>query len=794
MSVPDRPLRRPARRRAGRVLRVLLLVLGVAAIAAAVFLATAYQRLSGLDLEPLLRLEEPLRVYAADGELMARFGTERRALVPVGAIPKQLTDAFVAAEDARFYSHHGVDARGLARAALVWLASGTPREGGSTITMQLARNLLEAREKTLARKLQEVLMAVRLERELSKEEIIGLYLNRIFFGHRAYGVAAAAALYYGRQLDELTLAQCAMLAAIPKAPSALNPITDPARALDRRDYVLGRMRSLGLIDEGAYRAALAEPDHARLHAAPVELSAGYAAEMVRREIVDRLGEAAYRRGLRVTTTIDPRLQRAAQRALRDALLAYDRRHGYRGPEARDPALARAAEPVLDARLARVVEVPELVPAVVLDASARSATLYLGGGKTAALGLPEIRWARPRLSVNRRGPVPARVDTVLQPGDLVRLRGKPAGGWELAQRPAVSGALVVIAPADGAVRALVGGYDFGISQFNRAVDARRQPGSAFKPFVFAAALEQGWTPASLVLDAPIELDLGGGRVWRPQNFDRRDLGPIRLRVALARSRNLATLDLLQRVGDRPVRRLARRLGFESDELPAGPTLALGAGAASPLRMAGAYAAFANGGYRVAPHLIARIEAPSADPALDLAMDAVPARAPVRVLEPRVAYQMDSMLRDVIESGTGRRAKRLGRTDLAGKTGTTNDIRDAWFCGYHPTLVAVAWMGFDDAEPLGRGETGGESALGLWSDFMAAALAGEPQVRRVRPPGLVHISIDPASGTPLPDGAPGAIGEWVREEYAASPEGPDPVWPDPWSGAAGSGGSSLIEEVY
>jgi penicillin-binding protein 1A len=785
----------------------------LAILGAGTFLWAGLDRLSRSDLRARLELSEPLRVLSADGLLMAEFGTERRRPVPIDAVPRHLIDAFLAAEDARFYEHGGVDLRGLARALLRNLQSGERAEGGSTITMQVVRNFLLTPEKSYARKLTEVLMALHLERTLSKDEILALYLNKVFFGHRAYGVGAAAALYYDKQVADLSLAESAMLAGIPKAPSTTNPVTDPERAVARRDHVLARMAALGFVDRSTYRAAVTEPDRARLHQPAVELQAGYAAEMVRRQMLERFGEEAYSRGLRVTTTIDSALQRAAQRAVRDALHGYDRRHGYRGPERRGLIDGQVDAQALDAELDQVEVLPGLRAAVVLETGSRRARLYLGNDGHADLDLAGVRWARPYRGPNRRGAAPRRVSDVLQAGDLVRVRQEPDGHWQLSQRPAVAGALVALSPRDGAVRALVGGYAFGVSQFNRAADARRQPGSAFKPFVYAAALQRGWTPASLILDEPISVRLSRHRVWTPSNFDRRTLGPIRLRTALTHSRNLAAIDLLDRVGIDSARTLAGRLGLERARLPRGLTLALGSGVVSPLALAGAYAAFANGGFRVQPHLIARIDdadgrlVERADPPRACAgcwfrdpdESAPPTgrdgdeAAAERVLEARVAYQMHSMLRDVIRHGTGRRARSLGRSDIAGKTGTTNDVRDAWFCGYQKALVTVAWMGFDDLSPLGRGETGGESALGMWSRFMKSALKDVPEARLPVPAGMVRISVDPATGASASPDRPGAVAEWIREELTDWLAGPDPVYPD-GLGVVDGGDDSIIEQVY
>lgn len=777
-----------------------LALLGAAA--AAVYLATIVPGLPSLAGLRDVQYREPLRVYSADGALMAEFGVQRRQPVAFAAIPPRLIQAFLAAEDSRFFAHEGIDPVGLARAALEVARSGRPTQGGSTITMQLTRNLFLTPEKTLHRKVAELILAQRLERALDKDEILEIYLNKIFFGHRAYGISAAAELYYGKRLADLTIAEMAMLAGIPKAPSALNPVTNPIAARARRDHILGRMLELGSIDADQYRQAVTQPDIAYLHRRPIELAAGHAAEMARREMVERYGEAVYGEGLRVYTSIDGRLQLAAQAALRDGLLDYDRRHGYRGSEGRfEPAVTpTVTEAAMDAFLAAVPALPELRAGVVVAVGATTAEVYLGEGRSATLPRAGLEWARPYRNEDSRGPAPRRPSEAVAVGDLIRLRQDGDGGWSLAQAPAVTGALVAIAPENGAILAVVGGYAFEASAFNRAVDARRQPGSSFKPFVYATALSRGWTPASLLRDEPIRIPQSRGRTWAPRNADGRTLGSIRLRVALAKSRNLATIDLLRDLGVAAAREHIERFGFAPETLPNGLSLALGTGEASPLQMAAGYAVFANGGYRVSPYLIQRIEAPdgtvlfAADPpracsdcwarygdtpaaTRPLAVGTAasgPATAE-RVLDPRVAYQMTSLLRDVIEDGTGRRALALKRSDVVGKTGTTNAVRDSWFCGYQKDLVAVAWMGFDGFTPLGRGESGGRAALGVWMDFMGEALKDKPEAVLDPPPGLVRVRIDRRTGAETDADGPNTIEELIPSEYHWLPLGaaPDPV---------------------
>ena len=795
----------PRRRRRGPLARLGLLLaslialgLNLAAVGllgAGILIATSLADLPRTDSLREVQLQEPMRVFSADGVLMAEFGAERRRPIPYAEIPPRLVEAFLATEDSRFFEHEGVDLIGLGRAALSFLQTGERSQGGSTITMQVARNFYLSRAKTFRRKLSELLLSLHIERTLTKQEILELYFNKIFFGHRAYGISAAAENYYGKNLRQLTLAQMAMLAGIPKAPSANNPVSNPQRALERRDYILGRMHELGYITKAEYLAALATPDDARLHRKPVEMEAGYVAEMVRRDLVARFGEEeAYGRGFQVTTTLDPRLQAQAEGAVRRAILDYDRRHGYRGPEARHK-LAGLKDQALDDLLAQVQPLAGLTPALVTRAGDKEAEVYLGQGQRVKLSLAQVKWAGRYRNEDARGPAPKRVSEAVAAGDLIRLQQTASGAWEFAQAPHVAGALSVVDPANGALLALVGGYDFQDSKFNRALDARRQPGSAFKPFVYAAALDQGWTPASLLKDERLAIPYGRGKVWKPANFDNKTLGPIRLRLALTKSRNLASVWLLREIGLDRALDFATRFGFDRGSLPQGMTLVLGTAAASPTQMATAYAVFANGGFKVTPHFITRIvdgngklvfadTAPRACAdcwfrnaagggdviAQGLNADNPAAPSAPRVLDPVVAWQMNSIMGDVIREGTARKALELKRGDLAGKTGTTNEVRDSWFCGYQKDLVAVSWMGFDDFSPLGKGETGGQAALGLWVDFMGQALAGKPEAGLEVPAGLVEVRVAKADGRLTDSKGKSSLAEWVRAEEAQSPEGP------------------------
>jgi penicillin-binding protein 1A len=766
-----------------------LLTLGLVGMAALI-----YVTLPGLPTTEGLvevQFQEPLRVFSADGDLMAEFGVQRRRPVVFDKVPPLLVKAFLAIEDSRFFEHQGIDLMGLSRAALSLLRTGVKSQGGSTITMQVARNFFLTPEKTVKRKFSELLLALQVEQRLSKEQILELYLNKIFFGHRAYGISAAADLYYDKSLDDLSLPEMAMLAGLPKAPSSNNPVTNPERALERRNHVLKRMQELGYISAEDYAAAVAAPDGAKLHQSDVGLQAGYIAEMVRQEMILRYGEEAYAGGFRVTTTVESWLQRAAQDALRVSLLEYDRRHGYRGPEARVD-IAGASDEDLDAYLDSVGELPLLTAGLVTQAGAKEASVYIGGGRRVKLGLKQVAWAKHFVNENATGRAPAKVTDAVAVGDLVRVGQNAEGVWYLRQAPGVTGALVSLSPLDGAIRALVGGYVFGDSKFNRAVDARRQPGSSFKPFVYAAALDKGWTAASRVKDEPIRVPLGGGKFWEPENFDRKTMGVIPMRTALALSRNLAAVNLLQSVGLQYATEFVTRFGFDLASIPLGLSMVLGTAEVSPLKMAEAFAVFANGGFRVQPYLIQRVEtaagdvifeaqAPRAcsdcwfryeqDPARTQGLASGPEAK--RVLDPRLVYEMQYLLEAVVTSGTATRAKALNRTDIAGKTGTTNDVRDSWFCGYQKDFVTVSWMGFDDFSRLGKSETGGHAGLGMWMDFMKDALKDKPNASLTMPAGMVKVAVDKSRGTETKAKGQGVDVLAVREELRLMLMGPEPV---------------------
>jgi penicillin-binding protein 1A len=720
-----------------------------------------------------IELQVPLRVYSRDGKLMAQIGEQRRIPVTYDEVPEMVRQAFIAAEDDRFFQHAGFDYAGILRSLLVNLVPGKRLQGASTITQQTARNLFLTQDRTWRRKVQEMFLTHRIEREFSKQEILGLYLNVISFGKRTYGVAAAADLYYGKKLDELTLAEAATLARVPQAPSRYNPIADPEAAAQRRAYVLRRMREIGYIDEATEQAAAVEKVRAREHAQSFDIEAPYVAEMARLELVRRFGAAAQNEGWKIFTSIDSKMQQAANAALREGLLDYDRRHGWRGPLARVTLPEGDAVDALDEALEDRPSPGKLVPAVVVKVGPKDARLYTRDAGFVDLGWEAMSWARPKVGLGT-GAAPKRAADVLARGDIVLVSlDKPAPPAtavkaELAQMPEAAAALVALAPNDGAVRALVGGFDYfdqKVGKFNRATQARRQPGSGFKPFLYSAALDKGFTTASLILDAPFVIDDPSmEEAWRPENSSGDFAGPMRLREALVKSRNLVSIRLLQAIGMSPAMQYAERFGFERSTLPRNLTLALGTNSATPLQVAAGYAVFANGGLRIQPWFIERIEDPkglvvfqaaprrascATGDAAEGADEASGCRLPDDQRAPRAisaanAWLMTDMMREVITRGTGRRALALGRSDLAGKTGTTNEARDTWFNGYNRSLVASVWVGFDQSQPLGEGEEGSRTAVPIWVDFMRGALAGVPQRGWPMPDGLVQARVSPETG--------------------------------------------------
>jgi penicillin-binding protein 1A len=729
---------------------ILVALLGIAAV-------SAYPNLPTLEVLTDYHPKVPLRIYSAEGFLLGEFGDERRTVVRIAEVPAELKQAILAAEDERFYEHSGVDYIGVLRAAYSNFTSGETRQGASTITMQVARNFFLTKEKTLTRKFNEALLSFKIEANLTKDEILELYLNQIYLGQRAYGFAAAAQAYYGKSLQQLSLAETAMLAGLPKAPSRFNPVADPKRARQRQQYVLRRMRDLGFITAEQYKNADVDAPPVRAQAAEKAIQADYFTEMVRLAVYDRYREEAYSRGLHVFTTLIKTHQDAAHQSLRKGLLDYDRRHGYRGPEATVSLPSRPNEDKLDDALQEYAEVEGLFPAIVKEANPQGVKAYLKGGETVDLAGEALRFAQSALG--DKVPLAQRI----RRGSIIRLMRDDKGRWQVGQIPEVEGALVSIDPVDGRITALVGGFDFNRNKFNHVTQALRQPGSAFKPFIYSAALEKGFTAATVINDAPLRFEAGqtGGEAWEPKNYDGNFGGPMRLRTALAKSKNLVSVRIMQAIGPKYAQDYIARFGFDPKLNPPYLTLALGAGAATPLQMAVGYSTFANGGFRIEPNYIARI----VDDRGRTLEESQPTRAGAgaeRIIDPRNAFLMTSLMQDVIRYGTATKAKSMGRSDLAGKTGTTNEFIDAWFAGYQPSLVAVAWIGFDTPRSLGKGETGGQAALPVWIGYMSTALKGVPEAKLVPPAGIVSAKINPESG--LRDAGPtGTLTEYFFQEF-------------------------------
>jgi penicillin-binding protein 1A len=753
--------------------------------------------LPSLEVMRNVELQVPLRVYTRSGALIAQIGEQRRIPVTYDQIPELVKHAFIAAEDERFFEHHGIDYFGVVRAVLVDFISGDKTQGASTITMQAARNMFLNLDKTYRRKLQETFVTYRMEHEFTKQEIFGLYLNVIFFGQRAYGVAAAAEAFFGKTLDKLDVAEAATIAGVPKAPSRYNPVVDPELATQRRGYVLRRMRELGFIDAATAEAANKEPMAARAHAPLYEVEAPYVAEMARLELRQRFGPSAESTGFKVYTTIDGRLQTAADRAVRVGLIEYDRRHGWRGP-AGHVELPAHGEPDYDDLVDEYSAIGNLAPAVVTDVADKGVRAWVKSLGMVQIDWDGLSWARRELKSDALGPVPKDAKQVLSRGDVIYVVADNAGHAQLAQIPEAQSALVALDPNDGSIVALVGGFDYFTNKYNRVTQARRLPGSGFKPFLYSAALEHGLTPATVLLDAPIVLEgVTHEDEWRPENVERQFGGPTRLRDALVHSRNLVSIRVLKDIGIQTAVDYVSRFGFDPKTMPRDLTLALGTLEVTPLDLAAAYAVFANGGYKVAPYFIDRIEDASGKvvwraeprrvcrecdegaapqpplPAHPLRVsepaqsghDAAshgeppplsPEKSAPRIITAQNAYLMVDMMADVIKRGTGVRALSLNRSDIAGKTGTTNEAKDTWFNGFTQDLVATVWVGFDQERPLGEYEEGAHTALPIWIQFMRDALKGVPEQRRTMPEGLVTLRISPATGTLVsaenPDGIP------------------------------------------
>ena len=751
----------------------------------------------------------PLRVYTSSGELISQIGEQRRIPVKYEQIPDVVKNAFVAAEDDQFFEHHGFDWKGIVRALFVNVTSGE-RQGASTITMQAARSAFFTQEQTIRRKLQEIFVTQRLESEFSKQEILALYLNVIFFGHRSYGVAAAAETYFGKPLDELTLSEAAILARVPQWPSRFNPISDPEGSTGRRAYVLRRMRELQFIDAAAEQAASNEVVRARLsHRALADVEAAYVAEMVRQDIEARFGAKGIDAGYKVYTTIDGRLQKAANAALRMGVVDYTRRHGWRGAINRVELSGNEDDNGLDALLDEYGNIGNLKPAIVLSVAEKSVRVYIKRDGAAAIEWAGMSWAKRRVNDLALGPEPKSAAEVVARGDVVYVVHDEADApAELAQLPEAQSALVAIDPNNGAILSLVGGFDYfeGQGKFNRVIQAKRQPGSGFKPFMYAAAIAGDFTAATMILDAPIIMDDPNlEEVWRPKNSGGGFRGPMRLREAIVQSRNLVSIRLLQAMGIKAAIEYAQNFGFVKEQLPNNLTLALGSMGATPLEVATGFAVFANGGYRVQPYFIDRIEGPGGQilylaepktvcgecvqpvrtfsdserakdaevsptftPPTPLAVGARRTEPAERTISPQVAFIMNDMMKDVITRGTGRRALALGRSDLRGKTGTTNLNVDTWFNGFNDSIVASVWVGRDDNQPLGDGEEGARTAVPIWVDYMREALRGVPETRRSAPEGIVEIKINGRTGGTR-DADIDPVFEYFRVEKLPSEEG-------------------------
>ncbi|NWA00368.1 penicillin-binding protein 1A [Pseudomonas gingeri] len=738
-----------------------------------------------------IQLQIPLRVYTSDGKLIAEFGEMRRSPIRFADIPPNFINALLSAEDDNFANHYGVDPSSLMRAATQLVKSGHIQSGGSTITMQVAKNFFLSSERSFSRKTNEILLALQIERQLTKDEILELYVNKIYLGNRAYGIEAASQVYYGKSIRDITLAQMAMIAGLPKAPSRFNPLANPVRAKERRDWILGRMYKLGKIDEAAYQAAIVEPINASYHVPTPEVNAPYIAEMARAEMVGRYGSEAYTEGFRVTTTVPSNLQELANHAVQEGLITYDQRHGYRGPESRLPGKTTDA---WIAELGKQRPISGLEPAIVTQVDKNILHVLTRNGPE-LVAWDTMKWARPYLNTNSLGAAPKQPSDVAQVGDLIRVQRQADNSLKFSQVPAAQSALVSLDPQNGAIRALVGGFAFEQSNYNRAMQAKRQPGSSFKPFIYSAALDNGYTPASLVNDAPIVfVDEYLDKVWRPKNDTNTFLGPIRMREALYKSRNLVSIRLLQSLGvDKTIDYIAK-FGFNKQDLPRNLSLALGTATLTPMEIATGWSTFANGGYKITPYLIDKIESRNGDTLFVANPPSVPtgeaassgiaapgqptftvnstgeapapaAQAPAvaeRIIDGRTTFILNSMLEDVIKLGTGRRALALGRSDLAGKTGTTNESKDAWFTGYNADYITTVWTGFDQPESLGRREFGGTVALPIWMDYMGAALKGMPPHTQAEPEGILSLRVDPVSGRAATPGTPNAYFELFKSE--------------------------------
>jgi penicillin-binding protein 1A len=740
-------------------LAVLAGVIAAAFLVLGLVVVLAYPNLPELNALTAYQPKVPLRIYTAEGVLIGEFGEERRAVVSIADVPAQLKQAIIAAEDERFYSHPGIDYIGVMRAAYANLVAGGRRQGASTITMQVARNFFLSSEKTLTRKLYEALLAFKIEHSLTKEQILELYVNQIYLGQRAYGFGAASQIYFGKALEHLNLGEIAMLAGLPKAPSMYNPIANPQRAKQRQQYVLRRMSELGYITSAQFDEALKAPLRARREVTEYSLHAEYVAEMVRQALAEHYPEDVYTRGFRVYTTIRQVDQETAYDSLRKGVLEYDRRAGYRGPEGFSELRPDAGEDEYDDALAEHPDSDDLLAAVVLSADAKQVEAALRTGEKLTIAGEGLRFAArsldPKTATQKR----------IRRGSIIRVQ-RDGKTWQIVQMPEVEAAFISLDPHDGAIRSLVGGFDFHRAKFNHVTQAWRQPGSSFKPFIYSAALEKGFTAATVVPDEPVVLEAEetGSQRWEPKNYDGKFEGPLRLRTALTKSKNMVSIRVLDAIGARYAQEYVTRFGFEPERHPPYLTMALGAGSVTAWQMARAYSVFANGGYLVQPYFIHKI----VDDRGNVLALAEPRRSgdeALRVVDPRNAFIMDNMMQDVTRLGTAARAARLGRSDLAGKTGTTNEFVDAWFAGYQPSLVGIAWVGFDQPKTLGKNQTGGVVALPIWLSYMERVLKDTPEIPREMPPGIVVLPTGPYSTAP---GENRMLPEFFYREAVPPPE--------------------------
>jgi penicillin-binding protein 1A len=718
--------------------------------------AIVYPTLPSLEVLTDYQPKIPLRVYSADGQLIGEFGEERRAVVKLSEVPQPLIGAILAAEDERFYQHSGVDYVGVARAALSNFVSGGVRQGASTITMQVARNFFLSKERTLTRKFNEMLLAFKIEANLGKDQILELYINQIYLGQRAYGFAAAGQIYFGKRLGDLTLAEAAMLAGLPKAPSSYNPLANPRRAKLRQHYVLRRMRELQLISDDELAAADKQAIVVRRQINEYPVRAEFFAEMVRQAIYERYQEDAYTKGIRVYTTLQTAHQEAAYASVRRGVMEYDRRHGYRGPERYVELAGKAGDEALEDALQDSVDSDDLYAAIVVDASPKLVRAYRKGGEWVEIKEDGLKFAA-RMFGEKATPAQR-----VRSGSVIRVQKDEKGRWQIAQLPNVEASLVAVDAHDGAMKALVGGFDFNRNQYNHATQALRQAGSSFKPFVYSAALEKGFTAATVVNDAPLTFTAAqtGSESWEPKNYDGKFEGPMRLRTALVKSKNLISVRILQAISPQYAQDYITRFGFDPKLHPPYLTMALGAGNVTPLQMAAAYSVFANGGYRVQPYFVERVEDARGN-VLFSAKPVAPGAGAERVIDARNAFIMSSIMRDVVRAGTATRAMKLGRGDLAGKTGTTNEFVDAWFCGYGGGLVAISWIGFDTPHTLGRNETGAQAALPIWMGYMGPALKGVAEQPLAPPGGVVSMRVNPETGLRVADAQSGIIDYFYQE---------------------------------